>query len=41
MNMTSFCNDSFRNTLIAAGLAAVLGIGTATAASSDASMPRA
>ena len=41
MNMTSLCKSSFRNALITAGLAAVLGIGAAVAASDDASMPQA
>ena len=40
MNMTSFRKTSFRNVLIVAGLAAGLGIGTANAASDDASMPQ-
>lgn len=41
MNMTSICTSSFRNTLITAGLATVLGIGTAAAATNDAAVPQA
>lgn len=41
MNITSFGKASFRNTLIAAGLVVGLGIGTAYAASDDASAPKA
>ncbi|MHB1053048.1 MAG: BON domain-containing protein [Thiobacillus sp.] len=40
MNMTSICTSSFRNALITAGLATVLGIGTAAAAN-DAAVPQA
>lgn len=41
MNMTSICTSSFRNALITAGLATVLGIGTAAAATNDAAVPQA
>lgn len=40
MNVSLFCKTSFRNALIAAGLAAELGIGIANAASGDASIPQ-
>lgn len=41
MNLTSICTSSFHNALITAGLAAVLGIGTAAAATNDAAVPQA
>lgn len=41
MNMTSICTSLFRNALITAGLATVLGIGTAAAATNDAAVPQA
>jgi len=41
MNMTSLCRNSIRTTLIAASLAAGLGIGIAYAASGDATEPQA
>jgi hyperosmotically inducible protein len=41
MNMASFCKNAFCNTLIATSLAVGLGIGTADAASDEASMPQA
>lgn len=41
MNITSFGKTSFRNALIVAGLVVGLGIGTAYAASDDASAPKA
>lgn len=41
MNMTLICTSSFSNALITAGLATVLGIGTAAAATNDAAVPQA
>jgi len=41
MNMTSISKSSFRNVLITAGLATVLSIGTAVAATDDATVPQA
>ena len=41
MNMTSFCKNTFCNTLIATSLAVGFGIGSAGAASDDASKPQA
>lgn len=41
MNMTSISTSSFRNALITAGLATVLGVGATVVASNDAAVPQA